>query len=64
MKNKSAAEMVRNAIDACDPDANMDMKESELFDLASVRVKEAIENIRETLDRLQTTLQMLEARGD
>jgi adenylate cyclase len=63
-QNKSAAEMVRNAIDAFNPDVSMDMKESELLDLVSARVKEAISNTRETRNRLQTTLEMLGARGD
>jgi adenylate cyclase len=63
-QNKSAAEMVRNAIDAFNPDVSMDMKESELLELVSARVKEAISNTRETRNRLQTTLEMLGARGD
>lgn len=63
-QNKSAAEMVRNAIDAFNPDVTMDMKESELLDLVSARVKEAIANTRDTRNRLQTTLEKLEARGN
>lgn len=63
-ENKSAAEMVRNAIDAFNPDASMDMKETELLDLVSARVKEAIVNIQETRSRLKTTLEALSARGD
>lgn len=63
-QNKSAAEMVRNAIDAFNPDVSMDMKESELLDLVSARVKEAIANTRETRNRLQTTLETLGVRGD
>jgi adenylate cyclase len=63
-QNKSAAEMVRNAIDAFNPDVSMDMNESELLDLVSARVKEAIADTRKTRSRLQTTLEMLGARGD
>jgi hypothetical protein len=63
-QQKSAAEMVRNAIDAFDPDASMDMKESELLDLVSARVKEAIADTRDTRRRLKTTLETLAARGD
>ena len=63
-QKKSAAEMVRNAIDAFDPDASMDMKESELLDLVSARVKEAIANTQETRSRLKKTLEILAARGD
>jgi hypothetical protein len=63
-QNKSAAEMVRNAIDAFNPDVSMDMNESELLDLVSARVKEAIADTRKTRSRLQTTLEMLGVRGD
>jgi hypothetical protein len=63
-QKKSAAEMVRNAIDAFNPDESMDMKESELLDLVSARVKEAIENTQETRRRLEMTLETLAARGD
>lgn len=62
-QNKSAAEMVRNAIDAFNPDVSMDMKESELLDLVSARVKEAIADTQKTRSRLQATLEMLGARG-
>jgi hypothetical protein len=63
-QKKSAAEMVRNAIDAFNPDTSMDMKESELLDLVSARVKEAIINTQETRSRLKATLEMLGVRGD
>jgi len=52
------------AIDAFNPDISMDMKESELLDLVSARVKEAIVNTQETRSRLKATLEMLDARGD
>ena len=38
----SAAEMVRKAIDAFNPDTLADMAETELLELVRVRVKEAI----------------------
>lgn len=63
-QNKSAAEMVRNAIDAFNPDASMDMKESELLDLVSARIKDAIADTRETRRRLKTALETLAARGN
>ena len=63
-QKKSAAEMVRNAIDAFNPDTSMDIKESELLDLVSARVKEAIANTQETRSRLKKTLEILAARGD
>lgn len=62
-QKKSAAEMVRNAIDAFNPDVPIDMKESELFDLVSTRVREAIANTQETRDRLEKTLETLALRG-
>lgn len=61
--NTSAAEMVRTAIDAFNPDASMDIKESELLDLVASRVKEAISDTQETRRRLKTTLETLAARG-
>ncbi len=62
-KNTSAAEIVRMAIDAFDPDGLLDLKESELFDLVSARVKEAIEDTKETRCRLNETLVALEERN-
>jgi hypothetical protein len=60
----SAAQLVRAAIDAYNPDIPMDMKESELLDLVSTRVKEAIADTQETRKRLGLTLQKLAVRGE
>jgi len=58
-QKKSAAEMVRNAIDAFDPDVPVDMEESALFDLVSSRVKEAITDTQQTRKLLNETLRRL-----
>lgn len=55
----SAAEVVRMAIDAFDPDTPADLNEAELFDLVSVRVKEAIADTKATRKRLTKTLNAL-----
>jgi hypothetical protein len=55
----SAAEMVRSAIDAYNPDVPIDLQESELLELVSQRVKEAIADTKETRKRLGKTLQAL-----
>lgn len=46
------------AIDAFNPDvpAEFELSESELFDLVSARLKEAIEDTQETQKRLRNTL--------
>ncbi len=62
-KNTSAAEMVRNAITAYNPDVPTGMGESELLDLLSTRVKEAIIDTRNTRKRLDKTLKKLSARA-
>jgi hypothetical protein len=61
-QNVSAAQLVRAAIDAYNPDIS-DMKESELLELVSTRVKEAIVDTQETQKRLNKTLQILAERG-
>ena len=61
---KSAGEMVRSAIDAYNPDIPMDMKESELIELVSIKVKDAIADTQETRKRLHATLQKLTVRGE
>lgn len=58
-EKKSATEMVRNAIDAYDPDLPGKMDESELLALVSVRLKETIEDTRTTRLRLDKTLNSL-----
>lgn len=59
----SAANIVRMAIEAYHPDIPAELKESELFDLVSARVKEAIENTRATREQLQVTLNALMEAG-
>ncbi len=58
-QKSSAAEVVRMAIDAFNPDVPADMDESELFDLVSARVKEAIADTATTRKRLKKTLALL-----
>lgn len=58
-KNSSAPEIVRQAIDAYEPDLE-GMEASELLDLVSVRVKEAIVDTQNTRKRLGQTLKKLE----
>ena len=62
-QNTSAAQLVRAAIDAYDPDIPLDMNESELFDLVSARVKEAVADTLETRSRLEKTLERLAEGG-
>jgi hypothetical protein len=61
-ENTSASEMIRRAIDAFDPDAAADMSESELFELARTRVKEAIKDTIATRKRAEATLKKIEER--
>ena len=58
-KGTSAAEIVRQAIDAFDPDSLDAADESELMELASLRLKEAIEDTQTTRKRLNKTLSKL-----
>lgn len=62
-QKKSAAEIVRLAIDAYDPDALNDMEESELMELVSIRLKETIADTQKTRKRLNKTLNKLEKRA-
>ena len=57
----SAAEVVRKAIDAFNPDAPVDMQESELLELVSTRVQEAIADTQQTRKRLNKILRELTA---
>ncbi|MEN8256906.1 MAG: ribbon-helix-helix protein, CopG family [Thermodesulfobacteriota bacterium] len=57
-RGASAAEIVRQAIDAYEPDLE-GMGAPELLELVSVRVKEAIEDTQNTRKRLGKTLQKL-----
>jgi siroheme synthase (precorrin-2 oxidase/ferrochelatase) len=58
----SAAEMVRKAIDAFNPDALAEMAETELLELVRVRVKDAIKDTKKTRERLSSALNRLEAK--
>lgn len=58
----SAADVVRMAIDAFDPDVPDELNESELFHLVSARVKEAIADTKSTRKRLSKTLAALEGK--
>ncbi len=58
-ENASAAQLVRAAIDAYNPDMPDDMQESDLLNFALTRVKEAIADTRETRKRLEQTLRTL-----
>ncbi len=55
----SAAEVVRMAIDAFNPDVPAEINEDELFNLVSARVKEAISETQATRKRLNETLAAL-----
>lgn len=55
-KGTSAAEIVRQAIDAFDPDSLNSVGENELMELVSVRLKEAIKDTQATRKRLNNTL--------
>ena len=58
-KKVSAAEIVRNAIAAYNPDVPAGMEESELLELVSARVKEAVTETRKTRKHLEKTLKKL-----
>ncbi len=55
-QKKSATEIVRLAIEAYNPDVPEDLNESELFELVSSRVKDAIKDTVATRKRLNKTL--------
>jgi hypothetical protein len=61
-ENTSASEMLRRAIDAFDPNTAADMSESELYELATVRVKETIKDTIATRKRAEATLKEIEER--
>lgn len=58
---KSSAEIVRLAIDAYNPESTNDMEASELMELVSARLKDAIADTRKTRMRLDKTLTKFEA---
>jgi hypothetical protein len=61
-ENASASEMLRRAIDAFDPNTAADMRESELLELARIRVKEAINDTIATRKRAEATLKEIKER--
>ena len=58
----SATEIVRRAIDAFDPESLHNQGESDLIDLVSIRLQEAIADTRATRKKLDKSLKDLEAR--
>ncbi len=58
----SVASVVRTAIDSFNPDS-VDIEGSELMELVSVRLKEAIADTAQTRKRLDKTLKKLEKRS-
>ena len=61
-KNLSVASVVRTAIDSFDPDS-IDLDTSELMELVSTRLKEAIADTASTRKRLDKTLTEIEKKG-
>lgn len=61
-KGTSATEIVRQAIDAYDPESLNAVGENELMELVSARLKEAIADTQATRKRLRKTLSKLEAK--
>ena len=53
---KSEADLIRRAIDAYDPEAQLDIGESELLDVALLKVNEALADMRETSVKLNEML--------
>ncbi|MCM8854281.1 MAG: hypothetical protein LC541_00785 [Candidatus Thiodiazotropha sp.] len=62
VRGTSAAEIVRLSIDSYDPDSN-DIEESELMELVSERLQEAIHETSKTRKRLNKALKTLELKG-
>jgi prophage DNA circulation protein len=65
MKSRSAAQIVRDAIDAYDPDAEITQsQEQELLAIAHAKVREAIIRTEETIKKVDTCLENLsEVKG-
>ncbi len=61
-QNISAAEVLRQAIDAFDPHAVNEMSEPELLALARSRIKEAIAETIATRKRVEMTLDKIQNR--
>ncbi|MCU7890787.1 MAG: hypothetical protein KZQ78_03880 [Candidatus Thiodiazotropha sp. (ex Ustalcina ferruginea)] len=62
VRGTSAAEIVRLSIDSYDPDSN-DIEESELMELVSERLQEAIHETAKTRKRLNKALKTLKLKG-
>ncbi|MCP3663467.1 MAG: hypothetical protein GY696_13415 [Gammaproteobacteria bacterium] len=61
-RGTSAAEIVRLSIDSYSPDS-MDIEESELLELVSEKLQEAIQETSKTRRRLNKALRTLESKG-
>ncbi len=60
-KGTSAAEIVRLAIDAFDPDSMDAMNSDDLMELVSSQLKEAINSTREANEQVSKTLKLMDA---
>ncbi len=60
-KRTSATAIVREAIDAYDPEGFNTLKDNDLMELVSARLKEAIQDTRATRKKLNKTLKELGA---
>lgn len=62
LKGRSAAQIVRDAIDAYDPDGELaEGQEKELLAIAHEKVKEAITRTEQTIEKVDACLQQLSA---
>ena len=62
-EDKSAAEIVRLAIDAYDPDAVDEMDTPEFITLVSERLKEAVKSTRAARRKMERALKVLDTRS-
>ena len=62
-EDKSAAEIVRLAIDAYDPDAVDEMAAPEFVALVAERLKEAVKSTKAARLKMERTLQALDTQG-
>ena len=60
-EDKSAAEVVREAIDAYDPEAVERLDAPEFMELVSQRLKEAVESTKAARIKVEHTLQILDS---
>ncbi len=60
LKGRSAAQIVRDAIDAYDPDGELTLsQEQELLAIAHAKVKEAISRTEQTIEKVDVCLKNL-----